>query len=174
MNIGIISDTHDQIGRAQKAVDLFNLENVGTVIHCGDIVSPFMHMFFKELRCPVKFLLGNNTGDVLLHLQQAEAVGLKECAFGTFFSLVLSGRRIAVYHGDHKEITDALIKCGDYDCVFAGHDHISRVVFQGDVLFVNPGTLADRHKEGMTPPSIAIYDTDTHTARIIEIIDSQR
>ncbi|NIO23210.1 MAG: hypothetical protein GTN38_04260, partial [Candidatus Aenigmarchaeota archaeon] len=67
-------------------------------------------------------------------------------------SLEAGGKRIAAYHGDNREITEVLIKCGDYDCVFSGHDHIARVEKRGKIIFVNPGTLTDKHKEGMKPP----------------------
>lgn len=173
MKIGIISDTHDQIGRVKKAVKIFSRKQIAMLIHCGDIVSPFMLQFFKELRCPIKFLFGNNTGDIMLHLKYAGAAGLTDYEFGTFFSLELNGRKIAVYHGEHPEITAALVNCSDFDGVFTGHDHISRIEKKGNVLLVNPGTLVDRHKEGMSRPSIAVYDAVLHTAEIIEIAVSQ-
>jgi len=169
MKIGIISDTHDQIARIKKAVDIFNREEVDAVVHCGDIVAPFTLEFYKQLQCPIKFLFGNNTGDIFLHMSYAKKYGLINYEFGTFFSVDAAGRKIAAYHGDNKEITQALIKCQDYDCVFAGHDHIARIENHGKVLFVNPGTLTDKHKEGMLPPSVAIYDALSHRTRIIKI-----
>ena len=171
MKIGIVSDTHDQIGRVKKAVEIFNREQVEMVVHCGDIVSPFMLRYFKDLKCSIKFLFGNNTGDIYLHLKYAKEFGLPDHEFDTFFSLELDGRKIAVYHGEHHEITAALIKCGDYDCVFTGHNHLARIEQTGKVLFVNPGTLVDQHKPGMNSPSIAVYDAITHTAKIIEITE---
>ncbi len=169
MKIGILSDTHDQGGRVKKAVKILNKEKVKLVIHCGDIIAPFTLEFYKELRCPIKFLFGNNTGDIRLHLTYAKKFGLRDFEFNTFFALEFEGKKIAAYHGDNREITEALIKCGDYDCVFAGHDHIARIEKRGKVLFVNPGTLVDKHKKGMKPPSIAIYDSVTHKAKTIWI-----
>ncbi len=171
MKIGIISDTHDQTARVKKAVEIFNKEKVGLVVHCGDIVAPFTLQFYKELKCPIKFLLGNNTGDIMRHLTYAKNCGLRDYEFGTFFSLEADGKKIAVYHGENKEITEALIKCGDYDCVFSGHNHIARIEKRGKVIFVNPGTLADKHKDGMKPPSISIYDSATHSARLIDLVE---
>ncbi len=171
MKIGIISDTHDQIGRVKKAVEVFSREQVEMVVHCGDIVSPFMLRYFKDLKCSIKFLFGNNTGDILLHLKYAKEFGLPDHEFGTFFSLERAGKKIAVYHGDHQEITAALIKCGDFDCVFTGHDHLPRIEKVKKVLWVNPGSLVDRHKEGMGHPSVAVYDSNSHTAKTIEIIE---
>ena len=155
--------------RVRRAVELFNREKVELVIHCGDIISPFTLEFYKGLKCPIKFLFGNNTGDLIRHIDFAKKFGMRDYEFGTFFSIEAGGRRIAAYHGNNREITEALIKCGDYDCVFSGHDHISRIEKRGKVLFVNPGTLTDKHKEDMNPPSIAVYDSATHSARIITI-----
>jgi len=157
MKIGIMSDTHDQIKRIEKAIKFFNQEQVNLVIHCGDLVAPLTLKFYGDLKCPIKFLFGNNTGDIFLHFDFAKKYQLKDFEFRTFYALDLDGKKIAVYHGDNKEITDALIKCGDYDCVFSGHDHLARVQSFGKVLFVNPGSLLDSHKDGMGLPSIAIY-----------------
>lgn len=82
----------------------------------------------------------------------------------------MDGKKIAVYHGDNKEITDALIKCGDYDCVFSGHDHKARIVNFDKVLFVNPGTLVSCYNDSNPwVPSVALYETKTHKAEIITI-----
>jgi len=169
MKIGIISDTHDQIERIKKAVKTFNKEDVKLVVHCGDIVAPFVLQFFKDLNCPIKFLFGNNTGDIALHLEFARKFGLKDAEFKNFYSLEIDGRKIAAYHGDVKEIIEALIKCEIYDCVFVGHDHTARIEKHGKVLLVNPGTLVDKHKDDMKPPSVAIYDSKKHDVKILLI-----
>lgn len=168
MKIGIISDTHDQIQRIIKAVEIFKEEKIELLIHCGDLVSPFTLNYFKDLNCPMKFIFGNNSGDIALHLQVAKKLNL-DAEFSNFFSLDVDGRKIAVYHGDFPEITKALINCGSFDCVFSGHDHVARIERYGKVLFVNPGSLLDKHKEGMKNPSIAIYDTKADEAKLIFI-----
>lgn len=169
MKIGIISDTHDQTLRIKKAVEIFNQKAVGLVVHCGDLVSPFTLQFYQELKSPIKFLFGNNTGDVVWHPVCAAKAGLRDYEFSTFYSLMIDGKRIAVYHGERPEITSALIKCGEYDCLFTGHDHLARVEQYGQVLLINPGTLTDHYEEGMIPPSIALYDTAKHSAEIISV-----
>jgi putative phosphoesterase len=168
VKIGIISDTHDQIPRIKKAVEIFKNEKIELLIHCGDLVAPLMLNYFKDLSCPMKFIFGNNSGDIALHLQVAKKLGLN-AEFSNFFSLEIEGRRIAVYHGDIPEITKALIDCGSFDCVFSGHDHVARIERYCKVLFINPGTLLDKHKEEMKEPSVAIYDTKIHEARLIFI-----
>ena len=63
MKIGIISDSHDHRDNIIKAVKYFNDENVGMVIHAGDIVSPFTEKEFKKLESKMKAVFGNNDGE---------------------------------------------------------------------------------------------------------------
>jgi len=170
MKIGIISDTHDQILRVKQAVGIFTDNKADMVVHCGDIVSPFTLQFYRELKCPIKFLLGNNTGDIRLHIEYAQNFGLANCEFGIFFSFEAGGKLIAAYHGEEPEITNALLKCGEYDCVFSGHDHTAKIEMVSDTLHVNPGTLMDKHKENMAAPSVAIYDSESNEAKLIELL----
>ena len=172
MKIGGISDTHDQIARVKKAVTLFNKEKVGLVVHCGDIVSPFTLQFYEALKCPMRVIFGNNTGDLLRHIDYATRFGLKNIEFITvpFLALEIDGRKIGVYHGDVPEITQALIMSKIYNCIFSGHNHIASISETAGVLSVNPGTLMDKHREGVSDrPTVAIYDTVTHKAKLFYV-----
>lgn len=172
MKIGVISDTHDQIARIKRSVDLFNSENVDLVVHCGDIVSPFTLQFYRSLKSPLKALFGNNTGDLLRHMAYREAFGLGNVEFITvpFLELTVDGRRIGVYHGEVPAITEALIHSKRFDCVFSGHTHIARIgEFEG-ILHVNPGTLLDPYKDGMSgKPTLALYDTESDRAQLVPV-----
>lgn len=169
MKIGVLSDSHEQIKRIKKTVRIFNKEKVMLVIHCGDMVAPFTLQFYRDLNCPIKFLFGNNTGDITHHYTYAKNFGLHDYEFATFFSLKVEGRKIAAYHGDDHEITEALVTCGLYDCILSGHDHIAKIEQRGKVLFVNPGSLLDKYKKGMRSSSIAIYDSERNEARLIPV-----
>ena len=62
MKIGIISDTHDNLDKAESAVDFFESEEVDKLIHCGDIIAPFTAELFDadfDLHC----VRGNNDGE---------------------------------------------------------------------------------------------------------------
>ncbi|MBN1903403.1 metallophosphoesterase [Candidatus Sumerlaeota bacterium] len=63
MIIGVISDTHDHLQRINDAIDLFNREKVGAVVHCGDFVAPFAIKLFMKLDCPFYSVFGNNDGE---------------------------------------------------------------------------------------------------------------
>ena len=47
MLIGVIADTHDNMDKLKKAVDLFNERAVELVLHAGDYIAPFTS---RELR----------------------------------------------------------------------------------------------------------------------------
>ncbi|MCS7123246.1 MAG: metallophosphoesterase [Candidatus Aenigmarchaeota archaeon] len=166
MKIGIISDTHDRIKEIKKAIRILEKEKIELLIHCGDIVSPFTLYYFRKLKCPMKFLFGNNVGDINLHFKFAKEFDLN-IEFSNFFFLNINSKKIAVYHGDVKEITEALIKCGNYNCVFAGHDHIARIEKYEKVLFINPGSFVREYREEMKKASLAIYNSKKDKAKLI-------
>ncbi|HEO63806.1 MAG TPA: YfcE family phosphodiesterase, partial [Candidatus Omnitrophica bacterium] len=63
MRIGVISDTHDNLGKIEAAVRLFNKEKTDFVIHCGDYVAPFSLAPFSELKCDWAGVFGNCDGE---------------------------------------------------------------------------------------------------------------
>ncbi len=40
MDIGIVSDTHDNVAAVERATEVFAADGVEVVIHCGDFVAP--------------------------------------------------------------------------------------------------------------------------------------
>jgi hypothetical protein len=48
MDIGIISDTHDDVSNLKIAVSVFNERKVSYVIHAGDYVYPGVVKEFKN------------------------------------------------------------------------------------------------------------------------------
>ena len=63
MKIGIISDTHDDVGNVQKAIEMFNVERVQYVIHAGDYICPGIVKEFEKLNSKLIGVLGNNDED---------------------------------------------------------------------------------------------------------------
>ncbi len=55
MKIGIISDTHDDIDNTNKAIDIFQKNDVKAVIHAGDIISPpVITEFYRSMGITVR------------------------------------------------------------------------------------------------------------------------
>ncbi len=161
MKIGIISDTHDHIPNLKKALDLFRLQGVRTILHAGDLCSPFMVPPFEGFGLHAVF--GNNDGDHYRILQKMDDVDGTH--HGEFCSLVIDGRRIAMYHGTQPEITDALVKCGTYDLVISGHTHEAVTRKEAETQFVNPGSAHGFDGKA----TVALFDTQTQKIEIMEL-----
>jgi uncharacterized protein len=160
MKIGIISDTHDNIALVEKAMEIFSKERIGYLIHCGDIISPFMVKLFN-IECPKRFLYGNNKGDMKALAEKIAS--LDDATIAEFQDLQIAGKRIAVVHGD--EAYEHLFN-GPYDCVATGHTHKAVIERIGKILHINPGGLA---RGFAWVPSIAIYDTEKDEGKIINL-----
>ncbi len=161
MKIGILADTHDHVHHIKKAVDLFRLQGIKTVLHAGDFCSPFTVPEFKGFRLHAVF--GNNDGDHFRLLSKMKEIGGEHHA--EFASLTVEGRKIGVYHGTQPEISKALVKSGMFDLVVTGHTHEAFVSKEGETLWVNPGSAHGFDAR----PTVCLYDTEKQEARITEL-----
>ena len=136
MEIGIISDTHDNIKNIEKAVNVFSERRVRFVIHAGDYVCPKAVESFQGIK--LIGVLGNNDVDVSGLTSAFNNIGgeLK----GDFCEIELDGTRFAVYHGTKSQQKHSLIQSGIYDVVVCGHTHKLEKITVGQTLAVNPGT----------------------------------
>ena len=169
--IGVLSDTHDQVHHLVKAIDYFNLKRVKLVIHCGDWVAPFTLKHYTKLHAPLHGVFGNNDGDKRQHFLYAKEYNLAIHMEDQLLVLEEYKKKIAVYHGNHQEIVDALVKCGDYDVVLHGHNHQPKFEKIGNVVSLNPGTLVDYTNESTQGASLGLYDADLHEGRIVWMKD---
>jgi len=152
MKIGIVSDTHNNIEIAEKAIKILKQSNVDMVVHAGDITSPKMLRLFKDFRC--KFVLGN--GDIDDEALNNEAAKL---GFGTIESsctIEAAGKKIIVFHGNDVPQFRAAMASGEYDYVIKGHTHMFENYLSGTTRVINPGALY-----GADVFSIAILDPET-------------
>ena len=155
MEIGIVSDTHDDLRAVARADDLF-AGRADVVVHCGDLVSPFAAAAFDG-DYDFHAVAGNNEGEPAL-VDAVEDVGTHhgECA-----ALALDGLDVAVYHGTGSLLVDALVDCGAYDYVFHGHTH-RRVHEETDgTVRINPGGIALSVDADGDPPAGVVVDTET-------------
>jgi len=159
MKVGIVADTHDDMGAIARVVELFNSRGVSLAIHAGDVISPFTVEIFSGLKCPMEGVYGNNDGDRLL---------LRERYDGAFHPqpriLSLDGRSAVVVHEHH--LVEFLAASGRFDLVVYGHTHTPDVRTVGGTLIVNPGKAARLHKGRATA---AILDTERMEAQIIDL-----
>ncbi len=129
MRIGIISDTHDNLIYVQKAVARFNQERVEQVVHCGDIVAPFVLDVFRGLMAPLTIIFGNCDGDRLTLTERAQSYGFR-ISSGPF-QIVLAGKEVLVSHQPETLLPEC-------DYYLHGHTHKPRYEV-GRPVVVNPG-----------------------------------
>ncbi len=156
MKLGIISDTHDNQEAAKKAVEFFKNKGIKTLIHAGDIVAPFTAKLFKDFEHYAVY--GNNDGERFL---LSETINIKD-----FQYIEIKEKKIAVYHGTLKHITEALIKSQEYDVVVTGHTHRAIIEKHGRTLHINPGEACGYLTGKRT---VAILDIEKMQAEIIEL-----
>jgi len=161
--IGLISDTHDNLQAIAEAVKIFNSKRVGLVLHAGDYVAPFTYSAYRALGCRLVGVYGNVDGDRGLLRERFSSLGFK--VESEFEELEVDGVRIALLHGVHPQIVEALALSGKYHVVVHGHTHVKRAERVGGALVVNPGEACG-YLYGVR--SVALLDTATLKVEFIE------
>ncbi|AFZ72929.1 YfcE family phosphodiesterase [Natronobacterium gregoryi] len=167
MNIGIVSDTHDNVDATERAAAIFAEEGVEIVVHCGDFVAPLLPPYFGEFE--LHGVLGNNDGDTR-NLQAAfDALGGESELHGRFAALEFDGLSMAVLHGESKAEVEAIAAAEEYDLVCYGHHHVNERSENGRTTVVNPGahfpTTADDDR------TVAILDTLSESVRFRSVLE---
>lgn len=162
MRIAIISDSHDNIWKIESTLPI--LRSADIVLHCGDIISPFMIMrlIAGVGGTPVHIVWGNNDGDKRLLTEVALSVDNIQ-VHGDFGQLNLNGFKVAIIH--YPDLAHALAESNAYHLVCYGHDHTTYQSWVGNTLLLNPGEMM-----GMNGRStIAIYDSISKAVDYIDI-----
>jgi len=160
MKIGIISDTHNNLELARKAIEVFKSKNVDLVVHAGDLTSPKILELFSQFKC--KFVLGNGDIDV-------EAINVKsgELGFGEvgeFCELDADDKKIFVFHGNDVPLFRKIVASGKYHYIIKGHTHFFENYISNSSRIINPGTLY-----GSEEYTVAILDTSLDKVEKIRI-----
>lgn len=171
MNLGIISDTHDDLLSLKSAIKIFNERKVSHVIHAGDNLFPGVVKEFKHLNAKLIGILGNNDGEKFGLLKNFQDIDGE--LHGEFCDLELDNLKIAIYHGTNNKMTEAIISSQLYDLVIHGHTHRKRDEKIGDVQVLNPGCahrdFPNIEGEIETEPSIIIFDTTKMSYQFLRI-----
>ena len=142
MRLGILSDTHDQLARTRRAVELLRAKGADVLVHCGDLTGPELVAACAVLPC--YFVYGNNDADNVPALRRAMAEAGAVC-LGWGGEVTLAGKRVAVVHGHlHTDVRRLLAARPDY--LLSGHSHIPGDRRDGPTRRINPGAL-DRADE---------------------------
>lgn len=163
MRIAILSDTHDHIPNLRAAVKYCDAYGVGMIIHCGDLISPFMLDELSNFGGAVHLVYGNNVGDQHLISQQCGMRYPTINHHGVLGAVEAGGLKIAFTH--YPVMARGLAGQNTFDVVCCGHNHVYNVEKIGESLLVNPGELLG--KEGQ--PGFAILDTDSGHVERVEV-----
>jgi putative phosphoesterase len=130
VRIGIMSDSHGDLAAIRRALAVS--APVDMWLHAGDYASDAL--FLAELaKVPVEAVAGNND----------ETTTVKSDEF-----LELQGKKIWLTHGHRHKVrwgTQELIQWGhqyDVQLVVFGHTHLPQVSIDGQMLLINPGSVA--------------------------------
>ncbi len=157
MKIGIIADSHDNLDKLKKAVEIFNLNHVRLVLHAGDFIAPFTIPFMNVLKCQYLGVFGNNDAEIKILKQKSKGRIKKSPLLVRKF-----GKEILLCH----DIQKTKLKKKKVDLVIFGHTH-SPSIFQKDkTLFVNPGECCGWLS---TKSTIAILETSDMSCHILRI-----
>ncbi len=158
----VISDTHDNLNALEKLVSTVNISEVDTVIHCGDIVSPFtlgklLNVFPENIR--IFAVLGNNEGEIFKIVEDYKELNranfrLEKMSMETF----INGYKTLIIHGwgtpdNLRGIIHHIGRGGDYKVILYGHIHVpelTMVRYGGGLLTKHFGSL-DRAIERVVP-----------------------
>jgi putative phosphoesterase len=162
MKIVILSDAHDHLDNLKKALDKVNALGADALLFCGDFCAPPVAAAIGAWGKETHIVLGNNDGDRLNIARRV--LGLSHVTLhGEYADIMLDGKRVGMTH--YPFYADKMAKSGDFDLVCFGHDHNARIETYGTCLAVNPGSLNDMMTGG-EKASLALYDTQTHTATL--------
>jgi len=161
MQIGIISDIHDNIWALESA--LTRVTDCEALLCLGDLCSPFtMAAVAEGFDGDVHVVWGNNDGDKLL-LTRAADKAANVTLHGDVAEVEVGGRLIAMSH--YYMVSKAMAQGDRYDLVCYGHSHRQDMSRHGKTTLLNPGEVMGR----FGTHSIAKYDTESGKAEIIQL-----
>ena len=161
MQIGIISDTHDERHRTAIAVERLQAEGAEVLFHCGDLVEA--NIVGDCALLPCYFVFGNNDVANVPEIQSAIAGFRGAVCLEWGGEVQLSGKRIAMTHGHRNaEIRRLLSASPDY--LFSGHSHIAADWREGTTRRINPGALHRARRF-----SVALLNLENDELRFLEI-----
>ncbi|MCA9948366.1 MAG: metallophosphoesterase family protein [Anaerolineales bacterium] len=153
MRIGVLSDTHNNIGNLRKALQIFREKGITTLVHCGDMANIATAQQMAGFN--VIYVSGNTDSPPEAVKDAVWLLDPNHNEIGNVYSGELDGVKIAATHGHLTHELDKLIKTNKYAFVFHGHTHRKRNETIKQTRVINPGALGGARYE---PRSIAIVD----------------
>jgi uncharacterized protein len=143
VRVVVTSDTHlPRFGRVLPSALVSALREANLVLHCGDLVNPFVIDLLEEF-APTIAVAGNNDGPELhARLGDACVLELEEAVVGVTHGHLGKGRTT-------PERAMRMFGNGDraLDAVCFGHSHVPMVERRGETWLLNPGSPTDKRRQ---------------------------
>jgi len=164
-----MSDTHDNVPALRQILNEFRVRDVSTIIHLGDITSPFTLRELLQYPARIVIILGNNDGDKLLLKELALKAGA--IVKDSIYEFSIGSRKVIAFHGWNtkeftKRLAHALALSGFYDLILYGHTHELSIERINNRLVLNPGEVCGYLTGRKTA---VVIDIDSLQYEVIEL-----
>jgi putative phosphoesterase len=156
--LGILSDSHSQVERTRRAIELLQQAGATEFIHCGDVEIEQVLDLFAGLHAHVTF---GNCDPAGVLARYAAAIDLD--ARHPSGEVIVDGRRVAFTHGDSQRVVSSVL-ADRPDFLLHGHTHERRDDMVHGVRVINPGAL---HRA--RPFTVALLEPATGALRWLEV-----
>jgi len=146
--VGLISDTHIPVRAKEIPKQVFKIfENVDYIIHAGDLVRLSVIDELEQL-APVLAVYGNMDGpEIRGKLQKLNSLKIFDWKIGVQHNpgALFGIRRMREIASRNK-----------FKVMVYGHTHNSNMKWEGDTLFINPGSPTNPVPSFMAKPTVAL------------------
>jgi hypothetical protein len=153
MRIGILSDTHGDVDRLARALEVFSHHQVHAVVHCGDVGSVECLRLLANAAPNVYVVTGNTDRHIDQLAVEAESLGIN-FAWEAVQVPLDDGKALVATHGHDDKLLGELIADRQFNYVCHGHSHKIRDEHINGVRVINPGAL---HRAKVH--TVAVLDT---------------
>ncbi len=154
----IMSDSHDNLPKIKKAVELAKEKKCSLILHLGDIVSPFVAPIIFESGIEFQGVFGNNDGELLFLSQK-----FKNIRKGPYHFIK---DEINVFMMHEPFSLEPAVKSQLYDLVLFGHTHEIILKKEGKTLVINPGETCG-YLTGKS--TVVLFEPKTKEYELVEI-----
>ena len=159
MKIAVMSDSHDHLVPLRAAVERAASAGAQALIHCGDLIAPFVLAELRKFPGPVHVVFGNNEGDRYMIANVAAKKFPNVKLYGEVGFVETENGEVAFTH--RPEFARGLACAQKYVAVFNGHTHRMEIERIGKTWLVNPGELMGL----LEPPGWIVFDLATGDER---------
>ncbi len=167
MILGILSDTHNHLPEARRALETLLRHGAQHFVHCGDAGEDVVDLISAtclEHGLRAHIATGNCDRIPRGHPPPCPA-GVER---GDRLDFTLAGQSCAVLHGHDERALQQALGSGTLAYLFIGHSHARLDEHIGPTRVLNPGSCA-RPRGG--PPTVIRLDLATDDARWVPVTD---